>query len=91
MHAPGNRCHLKAIVDDLDANPYRLNIIQKSRGPQQPGSIVHGDADPTVPVSHAKGSKQQTDAELLIVIKSPRITLLAVRIPLWERYFAWRR
>lgn len=56
------------LLDDLDKNPGRLDILTKAKEVTQPWLIVHGDADPTVPVSSANELKAaQPHAELLIV------------------------
>lgn len=56
------------LLDDLDKNPGRLDIITRAKEVKQPWLIVHGDADPTVPVESAKELKAaQPHAELLIV------------------------
>lgn len=55
------------LLDDLEAHPARLNIIAKAAAIQQPWLIMHGDADTSVPVSHAKELKEaQPKAKLLI-------------------------
>jgi uncharacterized protein len=65
----GQQMPLKStLLNDLDAHPERLNIIEKAVAIHQPWLIVHGDADPTVPVSHAKELEAaQPNAELLII------------------------
>ena len=65
----GQQMPLKStLLNDLDAHPARLNIIGKAAVINQPWLIVHGDADPTVPVSHAKELKVASpNAELLII------------------------
>jgi pimeloyl-ACP methyl ester carboxylesterase len=65
----GQQMPLKStLLSDLEAHPARLNIIEKAAAIQQPWLIIHGDADPTVPVSHARELKTaQPNAELLII------------------------
>jgi len=65
----GQQMPLKStLLDDLDAHPGRLNIIEKAAAIHQPWLIVHGDADLGVPVSHAKELKAaQPNAELVIL------------------------
>src|SRR6202012_1606024 len=56
------------LLDDLDAHPTRLNITEKAAAIKQPWLIVHGDADTSVPVSHAEELKSaQPNAELIII------------------------
>ena len=56
------------LLDDLDAHPARLNIAEKASAIKQPWLIVHGDADTSVPVSHAEELKAaQPNAELVII------------------------
>ncbi len=68
----GQQMPLKStLLDDLDAHPSRLNIIEKAAAVQQPWLIVHGDADTSVPVSHAEELKAaQPNAELVIIPKA---------------------
>jgi len=55
-------------LDDLDKHPIRLNILAHAAEIKQPWLIVHGDADPTVPLACAEELKTaQPDAELLII------------------------
>jgi pimeloyl-ACP methyl ester carboxylesterase len=65
----GQQMPLKStLLNDLEAHPSRLNIIEKAAAIQQPWLIIHGDADPTVSVSHARELKAaQPNAELLII------------------------
>ncbi len=60
---------LKAtLLDDLDKNAARLDILAKGAAITQPWLIIHGDEDKTVPLSHAKQLKKaQPHAELLII------------------------
>ncbi len=56
------------LLQDLDKNPARLDIIARAKQVKQPWLIVHGDADPTVPVHCAEDLKAaQPNAELLII------------------------
>jgi uncharacterized protein len=68
----GQQMPLKStLLDDLDAHPSRLNIVEKAAAVQQPWLIVHGDADTSVPVSHAEELKAaQPNAELIIIPKA---------------------
>ncbi len=54
----GQQMPLKvSLLDDLDKHPARLDIIGKAKQITQPWLIVHGDVDPTVPLSHAEELK----------------------------------
>ena len=68
----GQQMPLKStLLDDIDAHPARLNILAKAAEIQQPWLIVHGDADTSVPVNHAKELKAaQPKAELRIIPKA---------------------
>lgn len=51
----GQQMPLKSsTLDDLDSYPLRLDIAAKAATVKQPWLLVHGDADPTVPLSHAE-------------------------------------
>lgn len=65
----GEKLPLKvSALDDLDKYPARLDILAKAAEIKQPWLIVHGDADPTVPLIHAKELKAANPkAELLII------------------------
>jgi pimeloyl-ACP methyl ester carboxylesterase len=59
MHFPnqrtGQQMPVKAtLLDDLDNNPERLNIILRATEITQPWLIAHGDADTTVTLNHAE-------------------------------------
>jgi len=55
------------LLEELDKYPARLDIIAKAKQVKQPWLIVHGDVDPTVPLSSAEALKAaQPHAELLI-------------------------
>ena len=57
-----------SLLDDLDKNQARLDIIAAAKRVKQPWLIVHGDADPTVPLSSAKDlHAAQPDTEFLII------------------------
>ncbi len=60
---------LKAtLLDDLDRNPARLDVLAKAAEITQPWLIMHGDEDKTVPLAHANELKNaQPNAELIIV------------------------
>jgi pimeloyl-ACP methyl ester carboxylesterase len=68
----GQQMPLKStLLDDLDTHPSRLNIVEKAASVKQPWLIVHGDADTSVPVSHAEELKAaQPNAELVIIPKA---------------------
>ena len=56
------------LLQDLDINPTRLDIVAQAKKVDQPWLIVHGDVDPTVPVSCAKDLQAaQPKAKLLII------------------------
>jgi len=58
----------KSLLEDLDKNPTRLDVVSKAALIKQPWLIVHGEADPTVPLSSAKELEAaQPDAELLVI------------------------
>jgi len=65
----GQQMPLKSVLlDDLDDHPLRLNIADKAAAIQQPWLIIHGDADTSVPATHAEELKAaQPAAELLII------------------------
>jgi len=56
------------LLEDLEKNPARLNIPLKATQIMQPWLIIHGDADTSVPVSHAEQLHQaQPNAQYLII------------------------
>jgi len=58
----------RSLLEDLDKNPTRLDILTNAAEVKQPWLIAHGDADPTVPLASAKKLKAaQPDAELLVI------------------------
>ncbi len=65
----GQQLPLKVgVLQDLDKHPTRLDILANAALIKQPWLIIHGDADPTVPVEHAEELKAaQPLAELLII------------------------
>ena len=65
----GQQMPLKvSLLDDINKNPARLDILAKAAEIKQPWLIVHGDADTGVPVSYAEELKATNpDAELLII------------------------
>ncbi|MCJ8209450.1 alpha/beta hydrolase [Mucilaginibacter sp. RS28] len=65
----GNQLPLKStLLDDLDKNSARLNILAKAASVNQPWLIIHGTADQTVPISNAQDLKRmQPNAELIIM------------------------
>jgi len=68
-HRTGQQMPVKStLLDDLDRNPGRLNILARAADVQQPWLLVHGTADSVVPVSHAHDLKaMQPNARLLIL------------------------
>lgn len=65
----GQQMPLKSsLLDDLEAHPGRLNILEKAAAIQQPWLIVHGAADTSVPVSHAEELKAAQQKAVLSVI-----------------------
>lgn len=56
------------LLDDLGKKSARLNILAKAATITQPWLIIHGDKDPTVPLSHAEQLKNaQPNAAFLII------------------------
>ncbi|HAL82755.1 MAG TPA: alpha/beta hydrolase [Mucilaginibacter sp.] len=65
----GQQLPLKvAALLDLDKYPARLDIIANAAAIKQPWLIIHGDADPTVPVVHAEELKAANPASELSVV-----------------------
>jgi len=58
----------KTLLEDLDKNPGRLDIIANAKQVKQPWLIVHGDADPTVPLSGAEELKAAGAGAEMVVI-----------------------
>ena len=57
-----------SLLDDLDKYPARLDIKAHATQVTQPWLIVHGDADSTVPISHAEELKAaQPCAQYLVI------------------------
>lgn len=55
------------LLDDLEHNPKRLNILLAAAEITQPWLIVHGDADPTVTVNHAlELNRKQPKSDLVV-------------------------
>lgn len=73
MNFPNSRTNqqmpVKAtLLDDLDQNSKRLNILLAAAEIKQSWLIVHGDADPTVNISHAlELNRKQPKADLVVV------------------------
>jgi len=65
----GQQMPLKvSLLDDLERNPGRLDILAHAAQIKQPWLIAHGDEDPTVPLAHAKELKAaHPDAEFLVI------------------------
>jgi pimeloyl-ACP methyl ester carboxylesterase len=57
------------LLDDLERNPGRLDILAKAAQLTQPWLIVHGDEDKTVSLNHAKELHQAQPHALFYVIK----------------------
>jgi pimeloyl-ACP methyl ester carboxylesterase len=56
------------LLDDLEKNANRFDILSKAAAVNCPWLLMHGDADTTVNVSHAKELKKaQPNAELVVV------------------------
>jgi pimeloyl-ACP methyl ester carboxylesterase len=56
------------LLDDLERNPTRLDIIARAAAVKCPWLIMHGDDDKTVNISHAQDLKAaQPNAELVVV------------------------
>jgi pimeloyl-ACP methyl ester carboxylesterase len=63
-----NMPYKASLLHDLDINAERLDIELKASQIKQPWLIVHGDADTSVPLSHAELlHKAQPDAGFLII------------------------
>ncbi|TSD63375.1 alpha/beta hydrolase [Inquilinus sp. KBS0705] len=63
-----NMPYKAALLDDLYTHPLRLNIPLKAAEITQPWLIIHGDADTSVPLSHAEAlHKAQPNAELMVI------------------------
>ena len=63
-----------AILDDLTHHPERLDILNAARSITQPWLIVHGEADPTVPVEQAEElSRQQELGRLLLIPEADHV------------------
>jgi len=57
-----------SLLNDLDGNPGRLDILAKAASITQPWLIMHGDEDTTVPLAHAEDLKAaQPNAKLIVV------------------------
>jgi len=63
------------LLDDLEKNAGRLNILAKAPVVNCPWLIVHGDADATVNVSHAKDLKKAQPVAEGIIVKDGDHTL----------------
>ncbi|MVN90175.1 alpha/beta hydrolase family protein [Mucilaginibacter aquatilis] len=56
------------LLDDLDRNPGRLNVLANAANVTQPWLLIHGTADSVVTLSHAHELKaMQPNAQLLIL------------------------
>ncbi|MCR8561886.1 alpha/beta fold hydrolase [Mucilaginibacter sp. BJC16-A38] len=58
-----------ALLDDLDKNPARLDILAHAANVKQPWLIVHGDEDTSVPLAHAEELKAAQPHATFSVIK----------------------
>ncbi|WP_428328377.1 alpha/beta hydrolase family protein [Mucilaginibacter sp.] len=66
----GQQMPLKVgLLNDLDKNPARLDILGHAAQIKQPWLIVHGDADTSVPLAHAEELKAVQPAAEYLVIK----------------------
>jgi pimeloyl-ACP methyl ester carboxylesterase len=65
----GQQMPLKStLLGDLDKHPKRLDILAQAAKVKQPWLLMHGDADPTVPLSHAEELyATHPDAEFFIL------------------------
>ena len=68
-HRTGQEMPVKAtLLDDLDRNPGRLNILARAADVQQPWLLIHGTADIVVTLSHAYELKaMQPNAQMLLL------------------------
>ncbi|MGI4804506.1 MAG: alpha/beta hydrolase family protein [Janthinobacterium lividum] len=72
MNFPNSRTNqqmpVKAtLLDDLDQNQKRLNILLAAAEIKQPWLIIHGDQDPTVNISHAlQLNRKQPKSDLVV-------------------------
>ncbi|MXV52710.1 prolyl oligopeptidase family serine peptidase [Pedobacter sp. HMF7647] len=55
------------LLDDYEQNADGLNVNENSKKISVPWLIVHGDADPTVNINHAKMLHEHSNSELLVV------------------------
>jgi pimeloyl-ACP methyl ester carboxylesterase len=63
-----NMPYKSSLLRDLDDNAVRLDIPLKASEIKQPWLIIHGDADTSVPLSHAEQlHAAQPDAEFLVI------------------------
>jgi pimeloyl-ACP methyl ester carboxylesterase len=58
-----------SLLQDLEKNPDRLDIIAKAAQIKQPWLIVHGDGDTSVPLSHAEELHTAQPHAKLVVVK----------------------
>lgn len=65
----GQKMPLKStLLNDLDKHPKRLDILAQAKKVKQPWLLMHGDADPTVPLSHAEElHTAHPDAEFVVL------------------------
>lgn len=63
------------LLDDLERQPARLDIVGKAAQISQPWLIVHGDEDKTVPLNHAKDLHKAQPKAKFSVIKGGDHTL----------------
>lgn len=72
MNFPNSRTNQQmpvksTLLDDLDQNPKRLNILAASAEIKRPWLIIHGDQDPTVNISHAlQLNRKQPKSDLVV-------------------------
>jgi pimeloyl-ACP methyl ester carboxylesterase len=65
----GQQMPLKStLLDDLDKHSKRLDILTQAKKVKQPWLLMHGDADPSVPLSHAEELyAANLDAEFIVM------------------------
>lgn len=59
-----------SLLDDLDRNPVRLNILAKAAELTQPWLIVHGEEDETIPVAQAYQLQSVHPGAELVIVKN---------------------
>lgn len=59
-----------SLLDDLDRNPVRLNILAKAAELTQPWLIIHGEEDETIPVKQAYQLQSVHPGAELVIVKN---------------------